>query len=132
MFKAKLGAVAIACMIGSVYINPVNALAAEVNTESVTLSDKNDNQDNNRSAFRERMKKASENWNSLSSKQKKEIYTLLQKEVKANMKLMDKLAEYGVFEEEDVNTYKTRLLEKFNNVIQNGEFPLLMQKKSSK
>lgn len=128
MFKAKLGAFAIACMIGTVCFSPVNALAAETNTESVTLSDKKEDQDNNKAAFRERMRKANDNWNSLSNKQKKEIYALLQKEVKANMKLMDKLSEYGVFEEEDVTSYKTRLLEKLNKVIQNGEFPLLMKK----
>lgn len=125
MNKAKLCALAAACIIGSIGITPVSAFAAEANSESVTLSDKNEKQDRNRSSFKERMRKANENWNALTEKQKKEAYSLLEKEMKLNIKLMDKLVELGVFEKEDVSNYKTRIWEKYNKVIETGEFPLL-------
>lgn len=134
MLKAKLCAFAAVCLFGVGSISPITAYAAETDTESVILSDKKDDQKERRAAFEEKMRQANEKWNSLTPKQKKEVYGLLDKELKANLKLMDKLAELGVFDQEDVTNYKNHMKERIERVIEEGTFPLLMSrdKKSSK
>lgn len=126
MLKAKIYSFAIACMVGAFGISPVTTFAAETNIETVTVSESK-NGNNNRAAFEEKMIKASEKWNTLSDKQKQEVYSLLENEIKDEGILMDKLVELGVFEKADVDMYKTRLNEKFNQLKQSGEFPFFKQ-----
>lgn len=134
MYKAKLSGFAIACMMGLIGISPNATLAAETNTESVTLSEKSKNHNEKKAAFEEKMKKANENWKALTPKQKEEVYSLLENEMLDETKLMDKLVEFGVIAKEDVEIMKAHMLERFNKIKESGEFPLLRRKgnKSSK
>ncbi|MDF2543086.1 MAG: hypothetical protein K0S47_2804 [Herbinix sp.] len=127
MYRAKLCGFAIACMVGYLGVNPVTAVAAETNTESVTLSDKG-KQDEIKSDFYDKMNKALEKWNTLSAKQKEEVYVILETEMKAELKLMDKLVSLGVMPKEDVENYKTNLVEKFTQMRESGDFPFFRQK----
>lgn len=130
MLKAKLGSFAIACMIGCASLSPVYAFAAETKTESVTLSKDNQNQRDKKAAFEEAMKKATDQWNSLSDKQKNEVYTLIENEMKAEIQLIDKFAELGIVSKNDATAYKARLMERFSSMKQSGEFPLARPKRS--
>lgn len=131
MFKSKICGFAIAFMIGSVGFCPLNAYAAETNSESVTLSENKDQKDQ-RAAFEDVLNKANEKWSTLTNKQKSEVYALLEKEMKAEFKLMDKLVEFGVFEKEDAAYIKTRMQDKLDELKANGVFPLAMPKRNKK
>ena len=132
MLKSKLCGFAIASMIGCVSISPMTVLAAETNSESVTLSENNKNQKDNKSAFEEIMKDANEKWNSLTNKQKAEVYSLLENEMKAEIKLMDKLVDLGVMKKEDVANFKTHMQERLDELKKTGEFPLSRPKRTKK
>lgn len=132
MYKAKLCGFAIACMVGLVGISPTTTFAAETNTESATLSEVNHKEKD--AAFEEKVKKASEKWETLTEKQKEKVYSLLEDKVKSEMKLIGQLVEYGVIEEEDATNMKAHMMENFSKVKQSGKFPLQRNKskKSSK
>ncbi len=130
MLKTKLGSFALACMLGCASISPVYAFAAETKTESVTLSENDQNQKDRRAAFEEAMKKATVQWNSLSEKQKGEVYALIENEMKAEIQLIDKLAELGIVSKDDATAYKARLMDRFSRMKKSGEFPLARPKRS--
>lgn len=125
MYKTKLCGFAIACMAGLLYMSPINTYAAETNTESVKLSVENKTQkDDRRAAFDEKMKKSHEKWNSLTTKQKEEVYSLFDNKMQAENKLLDKLVEFGVMEKEDAAMIKAHRSELFNKAKKTGEFPM--------
>ena len=128
MFNVKLCALAIACTVGLLGLNQETALAAENNTGSVTLSEKEKDQKDKRAAYEEKLDKAYDKWNSLSKKQKDEIYSLLESELKAEIKVMDQLAAYGVLEKDDAAAIKTLMIENFNKAKENQEFPFTRPK----
>lgn len=128
MFNVKLCALAIACTVGLFGLNQKTALAAENNTGSVTLSEKEKDQKDKRAAYEEKLDKAYDKWNSLSKKQKDEIYSLLESELKAEIKVMDQLAAYGVLEKEDAAAIKTLMIENFNKAKESQEFPFARPK----
>lgn len=132
MYKTKLCSFAIACMLGCASLSPIYAYAAETNTGSVTLSENNQGQQDKRAAFDEAMKKATETWNALSEKQKAEVYALIENEMKAEIKLMDKFVELGLINKEDSLAYKARMMERFKKLKDSGEFPLTRQKGTKK
>ncbi len=125
MLKTKFYGIAIACAIGCFGISPVNVFAAETNSESVTLSekDKDQGQKDKKAAFDDAIKKASEKWDSLTDKQKNEIYALIENEMKAEIKLTDKLEELGLLGKEDGTLLKARMQERFTELKKSGEFP---------
>ncbi len=127
MNKGKLCSFAIAGMIGFLSISPVTTFAAETNTESVTQSESSIIQQDKK-AFKEKLKKAAEKWDTLTAKQKEEVYSLLENKMEAENKLMDKLAELEVFDKEDTETVKTRMQENFKKLKESGEFPFLKQR----
>lgn len=130
MYKAKLCSFAIACMIGSVSINPIATFAAETNTESVTRSETNTNQNDKKAAFEKKIKEANDKWMTLTEKQKEEVYVLIQNEMQIQNTLLDKLVELGVMQKEDAVNMKALMLENFNKVKESGAFPLFQQKRS--
>lgn len=132
MYKAKLCSFAIAGLMGFVSLSPIYAYAAETNTESVTLSEKDKDQKDKKAAFEEAMKKATEKWNTLTEKQKAEVYVLIENEMKAEIKLIDKLVEFDIISKEDATTFKARMMEKFKKLKDSGEFPLTKQKETKK
>lgn len=129
MFRAKLGSFAIACMLGCASLNPVYAFAAETTAESVTMSENAQNQKDKKAAFDEAMKKATDKWNSLSAKQKSEVYALIENEMKSEIKLMDKFVEFEIIDKNDAAAFKARLMERFSKMKKGGEFPLAMPQK---
>lgn len=132
MYRAKLYGFAIVGMLGFIGISPITAFAAETNTESVTQSELNQNKKENKAAFDEKIKKASEKWKTLTAKQKEEVYALMENELQTQYNLMDKLVEFGVMEKEDVVILKVRIQENFNKVKKSGEFPLFRQKENKR
>lgn len=128
MFNAKLCALAIACTVGFLGFSQKTAFAADNNTGSVTLSEKEKDQQDKRAEYEAKLNKAYDNWNSLTKKQKDEIYSLLESELKAEIKVMDKLAEYGVLEKEDATAIKVLMIENFNKARESHEFPFARPK----
>jgi acyl-CoA reductase-like NAD-dependent aldehyde dehydrogenase len=127
MDKGRLCSLAIAALIGFLSISPVTTYAAETNTESVTQSE-NDVIQQDKKAFEEKIEKASEKWKTLSAKQKEAIYSLMEDEMKAESKLVDKLAELEVLQKEDAKSMKTHMQERFKKLKESGDFPFLRQK----
>ena len=132
MLKAKLCSFAMAGIIGCGGFLPMYANAAETNQESVTLSDKNDNQKDRKAAFRESMEKANEKWNSLSAQQKDEVYALIEDEMKAEIKLLDKLVEFDIISKDDATAVKGHLMGRFGQLKKSGEFPFMRQRSEKK
>lgn len=128
MYKAKLLSIAVACMLGLGSISPIAVLAAEAKTDSATVSEKDNNKKDNRSAFDEAMKKANEKWNALSSSQKDDVYALVENEMNAEIQLFDKLAELGVMEKNDVAVIKNHMQERLNQLKASGDFPFVRQR----
>lgn len=128
MYQAKLFGIAVACMIGFSSISPAIAYAADANAQSTTLSEKDQGQKGGRAAFEDAMNKALEKWKTLTDKQKAEVYELVGDEMKAEMKLMDKLVELGVMEKNDVAMLKNHMQQRFDQLKASGEFPFVKQK----
>lgn len=128
MYKGKLSIFAIVCMVGILGINPITTFAAETNTESVTLSETDKNQNEKKAAIDEKMKNASKKWQTLTAKQKAEVYALIENEMQVEIKLMDKFVEFGLMEKVDAETIKTHMTERLNKLKESGEFPFLRQK----
>lgn len=131
MSKSKLCGFAFACVLGVFALNPISA-AAEDNSESLTLSQKNKDQQDQRAAFEDAVKNAIEKWGTLNDKQKAEVYTLLENEMKAEYSLLDKLVELGVFNKEDATFIKERMQEKLNSIKKSGDFPLAKPQRERK
>lgn len=130
MLRAKLGCLAITCMLGCVSLSPVYAFAAETNAESITLSENKQTQKDKKAAFEEAMKKATEKWNALTAEQKAEVYSLIENEMKAEIKLMDKFVELGIISKEDGTAFKAHMMERFSKMKESGNFPLSRPKSS--
>ncbi|HHV10650.1 MAG TPA: DUF2680 domain-containing protein [Clostridiales bacterium] len=130
MIRSKLCGVAMASMIGCFSMSPISVVAAETNMETVTLSESN--RENNQTSFDQIMKDASEKWNSLNDRQKAEVYSLMEKEMKTEVKLMDKLVDLGIMNKEDASMLKARMQERFDELKKNGEFPLSRPKRPKK
>jgi ribosomal protein S20 len=130
MDRSKLCGIAIASMISCFSISPLPVAAAESNTVTVTLSESN--RENSQTSFDKIMNDANEKWNSLSNKQKSEVYSLIEKEMKAEAKLLDKLVDLGVMNKEDASMLKARMQERFEELKKNGEFPLSRPKRPKK
>jgi hypothetical protein len=128
MLKAKLCGFAIACMVGIMGTSPITGFAAETNIESEKQSETNKDHKEKKAAFEEKMKAANDKWSTLTVDQKAAIYALIENEMQAENKLMDKLVEYGVMEKADAVIMKAHMAERFNKVKKSGEFPLLRQK----
>ncbi len=124
MLKLKLFGFAIAGMIGCMSLLPVNALASETNSETVTLSENNKDQKDKKPAFEDTLQKAIDKWATLTDKQKAEVYALLEKEMKAEFKLLNKLVDFGVLEKSDAKAICSRMQEKLDELRKSGEFPL--------
>ena len=125
MLKAKLSGFAFACIIGLFSFIPCTAFAAEADTETTPLFEKEkDDQDKVR-ALEDKMIAATEKWNALSKKQKNEVYALMEKEMKAKFKVMDVYVKLGIILEEDAEHMKGRMKEKFNEIKECGDLPLL-------
>jgi hypothetical protein len=126
MNKAKLCGFAIISMLGFAGLSPIAANAAETNSESETITEVNKDQNNQKDrkgAFKEKMKKATEKWNTLTSKQKDEVYAIMEDEMAVENKLMEKLVELGVFEKEDAASLKAFMEERYKNIKDSGVFP---------
>lgn len=122
MIGAKLCGFALCCMIGFAGFNHTEALAAESNKESITLSE-NDH-DESKSEFREEMQEAKEKWDKLTAKQKEKVYDLIEKELNAKIKVLEQLADYKILDDDDVVEVKSHMLEHLKEKKANGEFPL--------
>ena len=130
MVKAKLCTFAVACMIGFIGLCPGAVYAADTDSGAAALSEKDNEQKDRRSTFEEKMQKAADNWNTLTNKQKNEIYSLLENSLKSENKVMDKLVEYGVLEKEDAAAIKTNMANSLNSMRESGDFPFYRQRGS--
>lgn len=128
MNRAKLCGFAIISMLGLSSLSPIAAMAADTNSESETISEANKDQKEKRGAFDKKLKEAEDKWNSLSAKQKDEVYAIMKDEMDVENKLMDKLVELGVFSKEDAASLKAFMEERYNRVKKSGEFPFSRKK----
>jgi len=127
MYKAKLLVFAALCMFGLGSINPDSALAAD--TQNQTVKDYNKSgKDNKRTSFDEIMKEANDKWNALNSKQKEEVYSLVEKELEIEMQLLDKLVDLGVMRKNDVALIKHNMQMRLDNLRSSGQFPFVRQR----
>ena len=125
MLKSKLFGLAIASMVGWLYMSPIDAQASETNSESVTLSESSkDQRDTKPPQYEDSLQKAIDKWSTLTNRQKAEVYALLEKEMKAEIKLVNKLVDLGVLDESDANAITTRMQDKLAELKKSGEFPL--------
>ena len=128
MDKGKLCGLVITGMIGFLSMSPVTTFAAETNTESVTQTDYNKVQQDRKTVFREKMKKASEKWNSLTAQQKQEVYSLMEQDMEIDNQIMDKLADLKIIEKQDAEMIKSHMKNRYDKVKESGEFPFMPQK----
>lgn len=131
MNKAKLSSFAIAGAIGLASLSPITTVAAETKMESTTQTEiKTDCKDckDKKAEFDKKMKAAREKWNSLSQKQKDEVYALLENNMNQNNKVLDKLVELKVLEQTDVENIKANQATRYQKMKESGEFPLLRGK----
>lgn len=130
MDRSKLFGIAIASIISCFSMSPLPVAAADYNTVTVTLSESN--RENSQTSFDKIMNDANEKWNSLNNKQKSEVYSLIEKEMKAEAKLLDKLVDLGIMNKDDASMLKARMQERFEILKKNGEFPLSRPKRPKK
>ncbi len=128
MLKARLFGFAIATVVAITGISPVTALAAAEKTQTVELSEKDKDQKGNRALFEEKMNNAIKKWNTLTTEQKKDVYTLLENEIKANNRIIDKLVDLEVMAKEDAAMLKADRMVRFNKLKESGDFPLMKPK----
>lgn len=132
MLKTKFCSFAVAgiiCIMGILGIRSITAFAANTDQEPETFSEiNNDKKDHDKAAYKEKMMKAAEKWNALSQKQKDEVYVLLENELQAKGRLMDKLTDLGVMQKTDAEKIKTRMAEHLKKAKESGELPLLKYK----
>lgn len=125
MLRSKLCSLAFACIIGLFGFIPMNAYAAEADTEITQLFEKEKDDQDKARAFEEKMIAATEKWKTLSEKQKNEVYALMEKEMKAKFKVLDVYVKLGIIVKEDGEHIKMRMKEKFNEIKECGDLPLL-------
>lgn len=128
MCKARLFGIVAAVAVIISGVTPVTAFAAETDTGTMTLSEKDKDHKGSRALFEEKVNKAIRNWNTLSADQKNEVYALLEEEKKAQDKVLDKLAELGVMEKKDTEGMKARRADYMKKLKESGDFPLLRQR----
>lgn len=126
MYKAKLLSFAVLCMLGLGSMNPGSALANDTQIKSIQES--NNSRKDNRTSFDEIMKNANDKWNSLDNKQKEQIYDLVEKELKVEMELLDKLVDLGVMNKNDVALIKNNMQIRMDNLRSSGRFPFARQR----
>lgn len=128
MYKAKLLCFAVICMLGLGSINPGSVLAADTQKKAGSGQEISNNRKDNRTSFDEIMKNANAKWNSLSNEQKNEIYDLVEKELRVEMQLLDKMVELGVMEKNDVALIKNNMQMRLDNLRTSGQFPFVRQR----
>ncbi|MDF2484373.1 MAG: hypothetical protein K0R46_541 [Herbinix sp.] len=134
MYKTRLFGLAIAIVVAILGFGPITAFAAEADTRTVVMSEKDKDHKGNRALFEEKMNNAIKKWNTLTTEQKKDVYALLEDEMKAQNKLLDKLVDLGVIAKEDAMMLMLERMDRFTKMKESGEFPLLkpMGKKRDK
>lgn len=126
MYRKELCTFTAALCLGLAFASPVTTFATETNAQTdVLLKDGNHK---NKGNFEEKMRKAKEKWDSLSDKQKEEIYALLENEIQVETKMFNKLVELGVMEKEDAEKSIGYLNECLSKIRKNGTFPFCRSK----
>jgi DNA-binding protein Fis len=115
-------------MLGLGSINPISVLAADTHREAATVSESSSSRKDNRTSFDEVMKKANDKWNTLDKSQKEQVYELVEKELKVEMQLLDKLVDLGVMEKNNVALIKNNMQVRLNNLRSSGQFPFVRQR----
>ena len=128
MLKTRLFGIAIAIAVAITGFSPVTASAAAAESQTVELSEKDKDHKGNRALIEEKMNNAIKKWNTLTTEQKKDVYALLENEMKAQNKLLDKLVDLGVIAKEDAVMLKLERMDRFNKLKEGGDFPLMKPK----
>ncbi len=128
MLKARLFGLAIATAIAITGMSPVTAIAAEAKTQTIELSEKDKDQKGNRALLEEKMNNAIKKWNTLTTAQKNDVYALLENEIKAHNKVLDKLVDLEVMTKDDAAMLKAERMVRFNKLRESGDFPLMRPK----
>ncbi len=116
--KYKLCLVALTLAMGLFIAQPAAVLAVDTQTEEVDKQGTNNRRDDGYQA-------ALDKWNKLTDKQKQEVYTILKTKQKADMDLLNKLAEFGVLDKAQATAMQSGLQKLYDNMMEKGEFPLM-------
>lgn len=109
-------------------IHPVAAMASQAPEQTEQLPEKNKDRKANRALFEEKMNNAIKKWDTLTIDQKNEVYALVENEMTAQDKILDKLTDLGVMAKEDAVMIKTERMNRLNKIRESGEFPLMRPK----
>ena len=128
MLKARLFGLAIALAVVITGMSPVTASAATAKTQTVEMSEKDKDHKGNRALFEEKMNNAIKKWNTLTTEQKNDVYALLENEIKAHNRILDKMVDLGVIAKDDSAMLKSERMIRFNKLKESGDFPLMKPK----
>ena len=126
MSKTRLFVLAVAVMTAMLGIHPVTAFAAKAPAQTEQSSEKD--KKGNRALFEEKMNNAIKKWDTLTADQKNQVYALMEYELAAQEKILDKLVDLGVVAKEDAAMMKTERMDRFKRIRENGEFPFMRPK----
>jgi hypothetical protein len=132
MSKTRLFGMVIALAVAITGMSPVSAFAATADTETVELSEKDKDHKGNRALYEEKMNNAIKKWNTLTTEQKKDVYALLENEIKAQNRILDKLVDLEVMIKEDAERLKAERMVRFSKLKESGDFPFMKLKGSKK
>lgn len=116
-YKKYVLAVAGAMVIGSVSLTS-QAQTAALETASSSQNETREERHENRRQFMEQ-------WQSLKTEEKAEIYALFEQRIKADNTVLDKLAELGIIDSGKADQIKQHRQERFEKQKENGEFPIM-------
>ncbi|MGF7145802.1 23S rRNA G2069 N7-methylase RlmK/C1962 C5-methylase RlmI [Anaerotaenia torta] len=128
MYKTRLFVLAAVVMAAMPGIHPVAAMASQAPEQTEQLPEKNKDRKANRALFEEKMNNAIKKWDTLTIDQKNEVYALVENEMTAQDKILDKLTDLGVMAKEDAVMIKTERMNRLNRIRESGEFPLMRPK----
>ena len=125
MLKTRLFGLVIATAVAIIGLSPVTALAVSTESQTLEMSDKDKDHKGNRALFEEKLNNAIKKWNTLTTEQKKDVYALLENEIKAQNRILDKLVDLGVMAKEDAAMLKAERMIRFSKLKESGDFPLM-------
>lgn len=128
MLRTRLFGLAIATAIAITGISPVTALAAATESQTLEMSEKDKDRKGNQALFEEKLNNAIRKWNTLTTEQKKDVYALLENEIKAHNRILDKMVELEVMTKEDAAILKAERMARFGKLRECGDFPLMKPK----
>lgn len=120
MIKKGICIIVTAFILGTILSTPVTTYASEVTTSQ----NKGKPSQEDMQKKKEQMEAAAKKWDALTTAQKKEVYTLMDSQQKIMNQLLDKYAELGIMDKDDVSEMKKYMSDGYEKMKESGQFPL--------